>query len=81
MNKDILERLRNKSRTFKSVFSSEQGQVVLQALEDEFNHVNIKSADPHETYYRLGQRDVVVYIRQLMENLENLDARIEQHNV
>lgn len=71
---EIMERLRTKVRYFHSTFTSTQGQVVLKALEEEFNHDNIKSSDPHETYYRLGQRDVVVYIRQLLENMEKQDG-------
>jgi len=70
----ILERLRAKSKNFNSVFSSPQGEQVLVALEEEFNHDNIMAEDPYKTAYRLGQRDVVVYIRQLMRNMENLDV-------
>ena len=56
-----------KRARFKTLFASPNGQEVLKALEAEFDHVNIKSSDPHETYYRLGQRDVVVYLRQILQ--------------
>lgn len=65
-----LANLKAKSKYFHQVFRSSQGKQVLEALEKEFDHENIKSGDPHETYYRLGQRDVVVYIRQLIEHSE-----------
>lgn len=66
----VYEHIRKKAKVFYSVFKSSQGQEILKALEDEFDHSDIKSSDPHETYYRLGQRDVVVYIRQLLKHME-----------
>tara|TARA_Y100000034_G_scaffold123003_1_gene169208 strand:- start:14967 stop:15194 length:228 start_codon:yes stop_codon:yes gene_type:complete len=56
-----------KADMFKRFFNSADGEEILQALEEEFNHDQIVvPQDPHMTHYKLGQRDVVVYIRQLL---------------
>jgi hypothetical protein len=73
----IFEALRQKSRAFKSIFSGPEGQKALKALQDEFDQLNIMSETPEKTAYKLGQRDVVKYIEQLIhahEKLENDDA-------
>jgi hypothetical protein len=60
-------------KTFQSVFKTPGGKEVLKALEDEFDAMDIRDDNPHNTYYKLGQRDVVVYIKQMLEAAENID--------
>ena len=62
-----------KATNFRTLFSSPAGKEVLQALEDEFIPDMLAKSDPHETYYALGQRDVVIYIKQLLKASEKRD--------
>ena len=51
---------------FRDVFNTPGGKEVLAALDAELNHPNIVGADPHMTYYKLGQRDIVMYIHEML---------------
>lgn len=59
------EKLREKSSVVRDAFSTEAGQKLEKLLIETFEDKSLKSEDPHETYYRLGQRDVVQYLREL----------------
>ena len=61
------ERLNLKSAEFTKTFTSPAGKKVLEALEEEFDGVDLRQSTPHDTYYKLGQRDVVVYIKQMLD--------------
>ena len=47
--------------------NSAQGKAAIELLNETFNHPDIIGKDTHDTYYRLGQRDVVEYINQLVK--------------
>lgn len=70
---EVREKLILKTKKFRRVFGGGEGKAILEALEEGFDHDEIKSSDPHETYYRLGQRDVVVYIKQMIKASEKND--------
>ena len=59
--------LRPKIQLINSIFNTHDGEQFFQLLVDTFDRTNIRGADTHETYYRLGQRDVVQYLRELRE--------------
>lgn len=61
--------LRKKSIKVFRLFSSPEGEEVLKILEQEFDHRDPRGVDIQDTYYRLGQRDVMVYIRQHLNNI------------
>lgn len=64
----VREALAKKASIIFTVFGTEQGQKVLEILEDEFDGQDLRGGDPYETYYNLGARDVVTYIRQLVNH-------------
>lgn len=48
------------------VFNSTEGKKVLEALEEEFYHGELLGESPDKTAYNLGRRDVVMYIKQML---------------
>lgn len=64
--KKVEEAVRKKSKAFAAVFNCPDGATVLDALENEFNGSELRGTDPHNTYYNLGRRDVVTYIKQMI---------------
>lgn len=73
-NREAKEKLARKASIFKQVFNTPDGKEVLSALEKEFNADNIfEKGLPDATAYNLGRRDVVVYIKQLLEYGKNED--------
>lgn len=63
---EVLKRLRKKTQAAARILNSPDGKVLMEALETEFIPVNIIGKDALETYYSLGQRDVVMYLKQLL---------------
>ena len=58
--KDIVEL----TKTYQRVFNSDDGKTVLSDLEKRCNvHNTSFSNDPHETSFREGQRQVVLFIK------------------
>ena len=62
---DIAKRLDKKSAHVQEFLSSTIGKAVIELLEEEFDPDVLIDTDPHITYYNLGRRDVVVYLKQL----------------
>lgn len=61
--KDIVEL----TKTYQRVFKSEDGQTVLEDLEKRCNvHNTSFSNDPHETSFREGQRQVVLFLKSII---------------
>lgn len=74
--KKLFETLANKTKRFHKLFTSPIGKQVLQDLEDEFNQDQI--FDPNSdsvTAHNLGQRDVIIYINQMIRNKDNAARR------
>lgn len=66
---DTKKRLAKKSEVMRRVFSSPDGEAALEVLREEFDSINIYvQGDPHGTSYKLGCRDVVKYIEQLIKH-------------
>jgi hypothetical protein len=65
------QKLRDKAVRFHRLFSTHDGQQVLQDLEDEFNQDELFDDNPYKTNYNIGRRDVIVYIKQLMRYEDN----------
>jgi hypothetical protein len=61
--------LRKKSVKFYRLFSSPEGEKVLELLEEMFDHADPRGADVQDTYFKLGQKDVVTYIRLHLKNM------------
>jgi hypothetical protein len=61
--KDIVEL----TKIYQRVFKSEDGQTVLEDLEKRCNvHNTSFSNDPHETSFREGQRQVVLFLKSII---------------
>ncbi len=72
---DIRRRLRHKSAAVTEFMNSPIGKSIIEALEEEFYDGNLFDPDPYVTAFNCGQRDVVIYLRQLKnypsEDIEN----------
>lgn len=66
------EALREKSDLVRQVAETELGARLFELLEETFERRSLVGDGPHETYYRLGQRDVVQYLRELREVSKNV---------
>ena len=66
LREETFNNLRQKARLFQQVFGTAAGEQVLEALDEEFNGVEIKAPTDSDTNYNLGRRDVVMYIHQLL---------------
>jgi hypothetical protein len=49
---------------------NEDGKLLLSVLEDMYYNGDLVGDDPHETYRKLGQRDVVKFLRGLRDEKE-----------
>lgn len=65
------EAVDRKGILFRKVFGTSNGKKAFQELVDIFVKQSSKGVDPYDTYYKLGQRELVEYIRQIMENEPN----------
>lgn len=62
-NKDIVEL----TKTYQRVFKSSDGETILEDLEKRCNVNNTSfSENPHETSFREGQRQVVLFIKSIV---------------
>ena len=63
---------------YKTVFSSEDGQRILDDLGVRFcEHSTTFSTDPCETAYREGQRTVLLFIRSMLRDRKQLEDMIQ----
>jgi len=68
-SKGVLE-ARRKAGVVARVFQSPDGQEALKILIEQFGGSCYAKGDPHHTAYLEGGRDVLIYIRELMEATE-----------
>ena len=55
-------------QTYRAALATEDGAVVIQDLEKRFNfHTTSFSTDPHETAFREGQRNVILFIHSILK--------------
>ena len=66
--------LQKKAIPFHNVFSSPEGQEILDALRAEFCPAALCTDSPHETIVRAAQRDVIEYI-EIMIKLREVDYK------
>jgi hypothetical protein len=67
----ILEKSRLELRRVREMLRrNEDGKLLLSVLEDMYYDGNLVGDDPHETYRKLGQRDVVKFLRDLRDEKE-----------
>jgi hypothetical protein len=69
--------LGKKAGDFHKLFTSPIGVKVLEALEEEFNPDILLGKTDAETNYKVGSRDVVIYIRQMIRYKENATRKRE----
>ena len=61
------EALRPKIQLIQRVASSPDGEELFNLLANTFDTVSLRGLDTHDTYYKLGMRDVVQYLRELRD--------------
>lgn len=64
---EVRERLQKKAAIFQQIFSTPAGKEGLEYLDEEFTRGQMFTADPLQTAYMLGARDVVIYLQQLIK--------------
>ena len=64
---DVKARLDRKAAVLQRVFSTPDGSEALGYLDEEFTKGVMFSQDPLSTAYKLGARDVVIYLQQLVK--------------
>ncbi len=57
--------LKRKQSLVANFMRSEAGQEIIRVLEEEFYDADLLGGDPYETYHKIGQRDVVLYLKQI----------------
>jgi hypothetical protein len=67
MTQDWQDRLRETQQLLQRLGSNPDGKALIKLLRETFEDRHLRGDDPYDTYYRLGQRDVVQYLRTLME--------------
>jgi len=64
--RESLERkIRVKAGVVADLMNSEVGKLFIKALEETFYDGPMIGTDPYQTYFNLGQRDVVDYLKQM----------------
>lgn len=59
--------LRPKIELIQRLALTDDGKALFDLLESAFENRSLKGEDPYQTYYNLGQRDVVQYLRELRD--------------
>ena len=59
------KRIREKSAKFHEFLSNPVGKELIDIMIEEFDRDDLRGANAKETYYNLGARDVVVYLKTL----------------
>jgi len=62
----VRKRLAKKSARVQNFMNSEIGKDLIDVIEDEFYHGELFDNDPYRTAYNLGRRDVVIFLKQLL---------------
>ena len=57
--------VRDKSEIVRSAANTPAGKKLLDLMEETFCNQSLRRDSPYDTYYALGQRDVVQYLREL----------------
>jgi len=68
------ERLRKLAGSYRTVFNSHDGKLVLEHLVEIFDHDDLIGQDPYKTAQNIGKRDVVRHIQRMMDYTEQQDG-------
>ena len=66
---EAIEMIDRKAHTVSEVFNTHAGKEALDVLRDMFDHDDCRGESVEDTYYRLGQRDVIKYIEALLRRV------------
>ena len=61
------EALHDKMRVVQEVARTPAGKKFFALLEETFERKSLRGSGPYETYYNIGQRDLVEYLRELRD--------------
>jgi hypothetical protein len=70
-HEDLKARLAEKAAAVRRCLNTPDGKVLLDALEQEYLYGRLLGDTPEQTAYRLGSRDVVIYLRELRSHEGN----------
>ena len=73
---DAKERLRGKARKFSEFLNNPVGKQIVEFLEEEYYEGEMRGADPYQTYFNLGCREVIEYLH-LLQRLNKAMAASE----
>jgi hypothetical protein len=65
ISSDLVESLKAKKLSVQRVAASEDGKVLFEMLRKEFDDSQLFDPDPLKTAYRLGARDLYVYLKEV----------------
>jgi hypothetical protein len=68
------QKLRDKAARFHRLFSTHDGEQVLQDLIDEFDADDLFDENPHKMGWKVGRRDAVVYPRRCQRHRRSSQA-------
>lgn len=68
---DIEARIKHKARIVRGCFDTPAGRETLNFMLAEFDRTDLRGDTTEETYYNLGARDLVIYLRQLVDIQDN----------
>ncbi len=68
----VKKNLARKQALVSNFMRSEAGREIIRVLEEEFYDGTLLGDDPYETYYKLGRRDVVSYLKQIANWREDI---------
>lgn len=68
------DKLKKISASYRNVFNTIDGKVVLEHLESIFDQDDIMGEDPYKTAQNIGRRDVVRHVHAMIEWTEKQDG-------
>ena len=67
-NRETLQQeLKERAGQYARVFSTPEGKKVLEDLAAQYNHSTLASTDPHDTYRKIGEFNVIRRIQTMLE--------------
>lgn len=71
----------NDTLNYSALFNSSDGQAILDDLVDKFYRPTLKQDNVNDTYFRLGQMDVLSYILARVETNKTYILNIQQETI
>jgi hypothetical protein len=76
----IIDLAARRALAAQTIFRTPEGELVLEGLRNELDGGDLRGVDTHDTYYRLGKRDALTYIEELITTADRLKNQQENEN-